>query len=337
MVKINLKNKFPLGVTAISNKFIDKFLPYANGEYVKIYIFLLRLTIDCSKDALTIAEISDLLECTSSDIIRALSYWEKQGLVNCSFNADGELTELSFIDLNTSSINYKSAVEDIKPNKPTPAKSKTISLSLEDKSRLSENNEVKEILGIAEQYLNKTLSSNDIETIMYIYDQLGFSVELIDYLIEYCVSKDKKSINYIKKVAFTWSDNQIKDVSAAKRFTDEYSSDYRKILNELGIKRDLGASEQEYINNWMNNYKMNIDMICEACKLALRNTNKPSFAYVDSVLKNWHENNITNIEMVNKLRAKHNSNKSNKKPSNIFNNFEQREYDDSFYDNLLYN
>ena len=49
-----------------------------------------------------------------------------------------------------------------------------------------------------EQYLGRTLGSTHINTILYIYDELHFSSELIEYLVEYCVSRGSKSIRYIE-------------------------------------------------------------------------------------------------------------------------------------------
>ena len=153
---------------------------------------------------------------------------------------------------------------------------------------------------------------------------MGFDIDLIDYLIDYCVSKNKKNINYIKKVAFSWYDNGINDVNQAKLHTKTYSDEYIKILSALGINRSLGAVEQEYINNWINNYKMDIDMIVQACNLTCKNIGKPSFPYVDAILKNWVDEKITSIDSLNKST---NSQYEKKSKKNIFNNFHQRDYD----------
>lgn len=327
MVKLDIKNKFSLGVTSISNVFLDKFMPYANGEYVKIYLFLLRLTCDCTKKPLTISEIADMLECTSSDIIRALSYWEKKGIVNCTFDTNSELTSLCFVDLTQK--NSIKKISDKKSNDEeekikSPTKSRSINIPIEEKELLLNNDDIKDILYIAQKYLNKVLTKTEVDTILYFYNDLGFDIDLIDYLIDYCVSKNKKTINYIKKVAFSWYDSGICDVNQAKLHTKTYSDEYIKILSALGINRSLGAIEQEYINNWINSYKMDIEMIVKACNLTLKNIGKPSFPYVDTVLKNWIDEKITDIDS---LKKSVNSQTDKKAKKNVFNNFHQRDYD----------
>lgn len=39
---ITLRNSSPTEVTVLSNLFIDNYMPKANGEFVKVYIYLLE-------------------------------------------------------------------------------------------------------------------------------------------------------------------------------------------------------------------------------------------------------------------------------------------------------
>ena len=61
-------------------------MPEANGEYVKVYLLLLRCQASPNRE-LTISGIADILDDTEKDVIRALKYWKKQGLL------DYEITE----------------------------------------------------------------------------------------------------------------------------------------------------------------------------------------------------------------------------------------------------
>ncbi len=54
------------------------------------------------------------------------------------------------------------------------------------------NEETEQLLFIVEQYIGKPLSATEVRTILFIYDKLGFSADLIDYLVQYCVGKEKK-------------------------------------------------------------------------------------------------------------------------------------------------
>lgn len=55
-------------------------MPRANGEFVKIYLYLLR-SLQSGDTALDLAAVADVFDCTESDVLRTLRYWENQKLV----------------------------------------------------------------------------------------------------------------------------------------------------------------------------------------------------------------------------------------------------------------
>ena len=54
---------------------------------------------------------------------------------------------------------------------------------------LKENGDVAQLIYICEQYLGKTLTPTDTRKILFFYDELKMSVDLIDFLIQYCVGR----------------------------------------------------------------------------------------------------------------------------------------------------
>ena len=56
-----------------SENFILIAMAGANGEYVKVYLYILRH----QGEELTVESIADALDHTESDVRRAVSYWEK--------------------------------------------------------------------------------------------------------------------------------------------------------------------------------------------------------------------------------------------------------------------
>ena len=62
--------------TAVSNYFIDTLMPQANGEFVKIYLYLLRC-VSAGHISLSVSEMADLFNQTEADILRGLRYWDK--------------------------------------------------------------------------------------------------------------------------------------------------------------------------------------------------------------------------------------------------------------------
>lgn len=84
------------GVTLVQNSFIDSVMPSANGEYVKLYLYLLRCA-SSGKD-LTVCGIADFFDHTEKDVRRALSFWEKQKVLRLHYDEQGELAGIEFLD-----------------------------------------------------------------------------------------------------------------------------------------------------------------------------------------------------------------------------------------------
>jgi DnaD/phage-associated family protein len=82
-----------------------------------------------------------------------------------------------------------------------------------------------QLLFIAETYVGKALSVNDIKTIYYMSDVLHFSDDLIDYLIQYCVERGKKDFRYIRKVAENWASLGIMTPAQAESAPEQVSED----------------------------------------------------------------------------------------------------------------
>ena len=100
--------------------------------------------------------------------------------------------------------------------------------TLEQMETFQENEEVQEVLFITENYLGRTLNPTDIRTILYWFDGLHFSVDLIEYLIETCVSNGHTSLRYMEKIAVSWADEGIRSVTEAKK---EHSMHHKDVFN----------------------------------------------------------------------------------------------------------
>ncbi len=305
MKKLTLTNHMQSDTTILKNEFIDKYMTKANGEYVKVYLLLLR-HLNAPSGTLTISKIADILDHTEKDVIRALNYWKRQGLLE-----------------------YENHSDTKKQAAPSQA-------DVPDIRQYKSRKEFKELLFVAEQYLGKTLSGTDVDRITYFYDTLHMSTDLIEFLIEYCVENGHKSMHYIQKVALSWHERGITTVDEAKAGTLTYNRNCYSVLNAFGIKgRAPAASELAYIKRWNEEYGFSLELIVEACSRTMNSIHQPSFDYADSILRNWSEKNVRRLEDVRALDAgflKEKERKKKQAPKSIpsktkFNNFEGRSYD----------
>lgn len=362
------------GVTVLSNLFIDHYMPGANGEFVKIYLYLYRCLSNGQEDV-SVSVTADLMNCTESDVLRAIRYWEGQRLMVLSGN--DQAISIDFLEpvasdtcstarLHTRTTTSRSSCgtgsepvqrypsvstgsEHVQQQNSTssrqgtkqskePAGKPLQKLSPDRVRELQQNEEVRQILFIAEQYMGP-LSRSVTDDLLYIYEELHFSFELMDYLIEYCVSKGSGNIHYIKKVAFHWYENQIDSVAKAKQETSTYHRDYFTILKAFGITgRSPVSSEVDMMKHWIQDYGFTMDILTEACTRTVASTGKASFAYADKILSGWKKKGVRYLKDVQALDALHRQlqtdrseqkkkTETQKSSPNKFGNFEQRSYD----------
>lgn len=391
MTAINISSDIATSFTTVSDIFIDQYMPKANGEFVKVYLYLLRATGSGAGIA-TISEIADHFSNTEADIIRALNYWASEGILQLRSGADGQIMGINLCSLSVSGMqaaqsNIQSAVADnaaqnnlqnsvvnnaaqnistadirmqdsvvekLKSQTTDKASSSQKEYTLDEIKEFRKNPDISELFFIIETYLKHTLSSTDTNMVLYWLDELHFSTDLVEYLVEYCITKGHSSLRYMNKVALGWADAGIKTVDQAKDDAAAHSQIYYSVMKALGITgRNLVDSEVSLINKWVGEYGFDIELVKAACSKTISAIQKPSFEYTDSILANWRKKDVhtlkdvevldANFAKANKASATGSSQSTNaangsSKPKsnnssskNKFNNFNQRNND---YDKL---
>ena len=201
-----------------------------------------------------------------------------------------------------------------------------------------ENPEMKGLLFTAEQYLKRTLSSSDLNSILFLYDNLHFDVDLIEFLIEHCVSAGHRNMRYIESVGRDWDERGIKTVEQARIETGINRKEYYDVLKAFGLSgRNPVQVEIDHIRRWKDEYGFSSDIIIEAVNRTMSTISKPSFQYADSILQRWKKANVTKLsdiaeadkahEAAKKEASSQNSGGSRSGSTMKFQNFEDRDYD----------
>ena len=336
MSQFILKTEIPAGMTGVPNLFLDYYMPAANGEYVKVYLCLLRALHHTSRE-LSVSSLADALDHTESDILRALKYWEKQKLLRLECSASKELQGIYLLEIPMPEGQTEPLIPEERSLSPASAPSPAVparrSYSREEIAGFSEQAQCRQLLFVCEQYLKKSLSPSEIETLLYFYDQLHFSADLIEYLVEYCVCKGSRSIHYIETVALAWAEAGITTVSQARERTTTYTRGCFAIMKAFGIgDRNPVEPELKYIETWLHTYDFTLELVLEACRRTMERLHRPSFEYADRILKKWTEQKVHTLADVTALDQAHKGRSGQKKADRPvkptgFSNFEQRDYD----------
>lgn len=341
--------------TVISNRFIDEYMQDANDAQLKIYLYLIRMMrtrLDTS-----IGNIADKFNYTEKDVIRALKYWERNRLLVLDYDSQKNITGIHLMDSNSSApvpatpamATYPSlttpfvSAHTAAPAATYPAVSKAVPaqpqiqpFSVEKPNYTADqlrdfkaNEDTARLLFVAEQYLKKPLSAADMRTILFIMDKLGFSEDLTDYLIQYCVDRGKRDLRYIEKVAISWAEQGITTQKQAASLAGKYDKAVYEIMRALGKSNIPTVTEVAYINRWRELYAFENDVILTACERTVLATDSHRFEYADSILANWHKAGVHHKGDIKSLDENHRRSRTNR-PSvstNKFNQFTQNEYD----------
>lgn len=280
---IGLKNRLKPCTTQVTNEFIDTYMAGANGEYVKVYLYLLRHR----NEDVSVGQIADVLNHTESDVQRALAYWQRVGV------------------LEAESDNHISSKTE-QPARQESASTQNVQESKScDMSKLTLDESFKQLIYIAQKYLNKLLTPTDCQILGNLYSNLGFSGEMLEYLIEYCVQNHHTSLRYMEKVALGWHERGIKDVEQARASARGYTKGSFAVMKAMGLsERSPAEIESKFIEKWFWEYGFTRELVVEACSRTIRQIHKPSFDYADRILSDWKNAGVKSFRDVAELDKK---------------------------------
>ena len=276
------------GVTLISNVFIDYLLKDANDAQLKVYLYLVRHI--SNHKPFDISNIADEFNHTQTDVIRSLKYWEEKQVLSLEYDGSGSITGIELHNVDEDLVNPRENVHmfAIPSNKKENVQSEANVSVPETKFTASDLMEMKKdtdwlsVKVIAETYLERTLSANDLQVLAHIYKDFGFSPSDIDSLLEKCLTEGKKTMRSIKKAA------------EEEYLSRKINPSITAIMNALGKQGAPCAEELTYINNWLED--MDLELILEGCKKAYMSTSGNRFKYANGIFNNWKTNGIRNIE-----------------------------------------
>lgn len=338
MCKLVLDRGNFVDFTSVSNVFIDEYMPKANGEFIKIYLHLLRIVNggnDALLDELSTEKIADKFNVLESDVMRALNYWSDQGLLSLSFNDKNELTgirlesavinryivkgfhhmdasENILSDEDTvSSVNMLAKASGESVSSPVPESSGIIvpqkkKYSAKEISAFAKDERVIELKLLAEQYLRKPLTPTDINHILYMLDKLSFDTEFITYIMETCIDSGRKSLSQIEKQAVEYAKKGISTIDEAKADAQLRRAIFKSIYKIFGLAPKAPVKKEiSYVTKWTDEYGFTDEIILEACNRTMEHTHTGSFQYADTILTNWFKNSAMSLEAIEKLDNAH--------------------------------
>ena len=180
---------FIFSTTSIPDIFFTEYLSCANGDFVKVYLYMVYLSKN-NKDV-KINDLSKILNIPVKIIQEACLYWENAGVITKKVNG--------YIINN---------LQDIELHKLYSPK---VTLSPKDIENTAQNQyRAKAIESINNNSFQGIMSPSWYGDIEMWFKKYGFDEQVMITLFDYCFNKSALHRNYIQAVADAWAKNNIK-------------------------------------------------------------------------------------------------------------------------------
>ena len=285
-MEIQFQEGIKAEITCVPNAFIDEYLAEASGEYVRVYLYLLRHL----RENLKIHSIADALNLTDYDIKRAIFYWEKRGIFKegTAKAVEEEIRSEEAARHSEEVLHRKQAnnftklsffAEKNQKHLPLTEKNSSLAeqnvsftqrnlLPIEEKKQEINEEEFEGILYVAQYLLPGGVSRSHIQKFEYMVEYLGMSSELIEFLLDYCASIDKTSPRYIESVALDWHEKRIQTVKQAKSLIEQF--DLTKKSRKQNARQENAGKPEEKKNRFVNFKQDEVDYDSLAKEKALQ-------------------------------------------------------------------
>lgn len=267
MVQIQLHNDCPTTDTLISNRFIDDFMPQANGEFVKVYLYLLR-SVQSHAYNFTISAIADKFNNTEMDIIRALRYWQKTGILRLDENPEGQICGIHMLPL------YKETdPQDFVATQGQITNEATVSVA------------------------SQTQISGD--AIPSVNENAAFKADKVKAILEASSALNDPVSDVVETPA---KRKYTLDEITAFRMDESISELF--FIVETYIRHPLSESDVNTVLYWREELHFSNDLIVYLLEYCISKGHS-SMRYLDKVAIGWHANNITTVEQAKEDAAIH--------------------------------
>ncbi len=258
--------------TDVENVFINEYMPEAPGDFVKVYLYGLF----CAEHGmeLKINIMAAALKMTEDRAAEALEYWKEQKLIE--YYEDGGDQVVTFANLR---------------ERLYSGENERIVQGNEASDEESDERDFRELIEFAEAVVGRPLNARELREINSWDSEVGATREVIREAFEYCSEIGKTSINYISKVILGWTKEGLKTSHDVTEYLDRVSerqSVYRRILNTIGLKRNITEAERRMVDSWFDDMHFSLERIMEACEKASF-TQSPNLKYINKILENWKQ------------------------------------------------
>ena len=278
--KEEIKDYFLLD-TPVENMFINEYMAAAPGDYVKVYLFSLMyagLGVDLSN-----ADVARHLHMEAEDVLKAWTYWEKQGIIRKHRKGS------------ESGFDYD--VEFILLKEQLCSQSSWAQAPTQSISQLMEDPQVKQMVSDIEQISGRVYSSTEMQKMLAWIDDYQLLPEVITYAFRYGKKQKKNNLKYVTALVQDWGSRGLRDQASVEEYlgrNDRRHAMHRRVFQALGFSRNATEEEQRIMDSWFSEEGMDLSLetVLDACSRT-SGISSPNINYVNKILQSWKQEGRT--------------------------------------------
>ena len=266
--------------TPIDNIFINNYLPYADSNAVKVYLYGLYKCQDSSGRDNTLENFANELHMSQEEVENAYSYWQEQGLVQILNVIPFEVRYLPITDVLNNTKKYNA------------------------KKYESFNAQAQEIL------CGRMITPNEYREYYDIIERFHMEKEALLMIINYCVNIKGENVGYayITTIAKDWANQKIttsKQVEDRLMEFETLRSGMEFVCKLLGLKRMPNIEERALYQKWTQQ-GFDDEVLTYVAK-KMKSKNKSSFSAMDNALEKYFAQklfSVSEIELYEEEKSK---------------------------------
>ena len=194
---------------------------------------------------------------------------------------------------------------------PEPAEERQVYTTADVAQMLQLDEQFRMLVPQTEEKLGKRLKTADLQILAGLYDDLGFSADVLYLLVNHCVTRAEKryglgrrpTMRQIEKEAYYWARLGIFTQEAAAEYLkkcaerDEQIQHYMYALG-LGNRRAV-ETEERYIRSWID-MGFTVDAVALAYDKTVIYKKELNWRHLNGILRRWHEKGWHTAEEINR-------------------------------------
>lgn len=260
----------------------NDYIKLASPEQLRTLLWVFRHAAEQP----TVEDIAEALHFTAANAAEYITFWQEKGI----FRTEG-------------------TVESVPKTAPKPASEKVIPDLPESKptqgdilERTRESAEIDFLFKEAQKKFGRTIGYDGQCTLLMMHDTYGLPVEVILMMLEYCADVRKTSNAYIAAMGKNWAAEEIDTIEKAEEkivLLRQCNGLWKELAATAGISApNPTAVQSEYLRTWNGELGYGFDMIALAYEEMANHCTKLSFAYMNKVLRSWHDKGLKTPQQV---------------------------------------